>query len=161
MRKEIILLSIVVIGVCFICGCVNQSQSQSRQTVVTPAPALKTHYALNEPATDGTLRITVLGTRDSFERSNTKTFHVSLKLENLKSGTIHMLSGDFQLLDENNNLISPGHQLGYHDSKYDLLPNQREQTELFFYIYPNDKGKTIKYDFIGSSGKNSVVYFDL
>ena len=60
-------------------GHLNTNPSPQK-SVVTPIPTLKTHYALNEPATDGTLRITILDTHESFERPNTKTFGISLKL---------------------------------------------------------------------------------
>ena len=161
MKKNSIFLILIVISFVFLCGCTTQSNSSS--SVVTVAPIQKTQFSINEPATDGNLRITLLGTRESFERSNTKTFTVSLKLENLKSDkTIQMLAGDFQLLDDNNNLISPAHQLNSYSAKYDLRPGQREQIDLDFFIYPDQKGSKIKYDFSGSSGiSGPIVIFNL
>lgn len=172
MKKEIILLFIVVIGVCLICGCVNQSQSSSQKSVVIPTPTLKTHYVLNEPATDGNLRITVVNVggrikQDLLQGTSIKICQPVLKLENLNSGkTVQLLASDFQLLDENNNIISSYITFGGGESKYNLAPNQREQEvlEVYNYDYSSEKAKgrspILKFDFSVSSGKR-IVYFIL
>lgn len=167
MNKQIILLLIVVIGVCLICGCVNQSQTSPQKPVATPTPALKTQFNMNEPATDGNLKITVISsfTYDNpYLKSNTRYFR--LKLENLQSDrTIQLLAGDFKLLDGNNNEYSNG-KFEDGSTKFDIKPNQREQQDIGF-GFPSgtdlSTSNKLKFDFSASGGNSGspIVYFIL
>lgn len=161
MKRTLVFLAFVFIVSVLICGCTEKTPSPA--ATVTPAPTEKTEFSINDPWTDGNLRITILGTREITGRSNTRTFTVSLKLENLgPDKTIHLSAGDFLLLDSDNTVISPAQQPDPRSATYDLGPGQRDETDLDFYLNPDQTGSKIRYDFSWSSGVNgSTVDFNL
>ena len=124
MKRSLVFPALVFIVSVMVCGCTEKTPSPAG--TATPAPTEKTEFSINDPWTDGNLRITILGTREITGRSDTRTVTVSLKLENRGPGkTIHLSAGDFQLLDSDNNLVSPAGPLKSGFAKIDLEPGQR------------------------------------
>jgi len=154
-------------------GYLNTNPSPQK-SVVTPIPTPKMQFNLNEPATDGNLRITVIrsydyaGSSKSFFSPETKwkTKYIILTLENLRSDrVIHILSADFRLLEGNIEYSNGAFRDG--DSiKFDLQPSQREQVELGYAFADGtdlSKFNKLKFDFSGSGGNtgSKIVYFIL
>jgi len=138
-----------------------------QKTIITPIPTPNNQFKVNEPATDGNLRITVINSHDyanPYLKSNTR--YITLKLENLRSdGVIHILAGDFRLLDSNGNEYSNG-KFEDGSTKFDINPNQREQEDIGFGFASGTDLSTfnkLKFDFSGSGGKtgSTIVHFNL
>jgi hypothetical protein len=115
MKKGIFFFLIIVIGFCLICGCTSHSQSP------------KTQFNVNESASDGILRVTVIQSNDtyieippipyfSYEVKQERRMgikNIVLTLENLKSDrVIHISSTDFRLVDATPSEHSYGYFVG-------------------------------------------------
>jgi len=169
MKKEIILLLIVIIGVCLICGCVNQSPSSSQKSVVTPIPTPQNQFVINEPADDGNLRVTYLGATDSGRRTGfkgeEKTYYVRVKLENLRSDKeIQVFPQDFALTTKNGAVFTTIFFYMVPAQSYDLGPGQWGDTYLEYTVPLDAVGSKLKFDFSRPSGVlkgGKIVYFNL
>ncbi|MCJ7742144.1 MAG: hypothetical protein MUO95_05585 [Methanoregula sp.] len=175
MRKEIILLSVIFIGVCLVCGCVTQSKTTSTPRVITPSPGPQTEFSINEPASDGVLRISVIrsssfadslpaGLSSPARRWISKI--IVLNLENLRSDrTIHLETSDFRLINTDNHEYLDGYFYGkLNSTNFDLYPGQREQLSLAYDFKENTDMSTFRkliFDFSCSNGKMGppLVYF--
>jgi hypothetical protein len=169
MKKEILFLLIFVIGICLICGCVNQSHSSTPKSVATPIPTPQNHFNINEPATDGNLRVTVLGTREGGDRvgfnGDKKMYYVKVKLENLRSDKkIQVYPQDFTLFTKNGGDFSTMFFASYYSQSYDVSPNKYGSPELEYTVPLDAVGDKLKFDFSRPSGVlkgGKVVYFVL
>jgi len=169
MKKEIIFLVIIVIGFCFICGC---NQSQPIQTVMRtpappPVPTPQNQFKVNEPATDGNVRVTFLGTQDGSRTGvEDKTYYITMKFENLRSDKeIIVYPQDFTLYTKDMKDGKVNTDIVYFavlSQQYRLPPLTYDTANLEFYIPLGSVGSTVKFDFSRSSGVldgGKVVYF--
>jgi hypothetical protein len=170
MKKIFVFTTISIIVLVLIGGCVSQSSSQKSVVAPTPIPTLKTQFNVNEPATDGNLRITVIDVSDqSYPNFDSKTKWITLKLENLNSGKeIQILGSDFKLIDGKGNEYSNGGFRNQPDrTKFRLNPNQREQVQIGWGFAGSNTNlesfNKLKFDFSGSGGNtgSSIIYFNL
>ena len=167
MKKEIILLFIFVIAASLICGCVTQSQSS--QSVVrtarpTPVPTPQNQFVINEPASDGNLKITLLEFHDGDRiDTNIKRFLITVKLENLRTDKkIQILRGDFRLISSNYKFYPSLHF--YDHDTISLAPGESITALLGDDIPQNVKNLRLQFDFSGPNGTGEggpIVYFNL
>jgi hypothetical protein len=161
MKKVTLLLLIIVIGVCLICGCVNQSQSAG-----TPIPTPNNQFKVNEPATDGNLSITFLGTEEGPHLGlNDKKYFVKVKLENLRSDKeIFIFPQEFELTTKTGGILTTEFFYNLPSQSYEIKPKQWGSPSLEYYLPVNAAGSKLKFDFSRFSGVpkgEKVVYFIL
>jgi len=169
MTKRWIFLSILLIGLILICGCIGNSSVPTTSSPVTGTPsptAIPTpHSQFNvmEPVTDGNLTVTVLSSADG-ERVNSdkKKFFVKVRLENVRKDNIQVMNSDFGLLSSNPGKIRTSF-IG-NSVRYDVGPGQYGEPDLEFTIPQDAKDLQLHLDFSGPSGLDQggrVVYFRL
>lgn len=178
-KNNIFIIGLIVFFIIFVAIFFNpmgylKTNPSPQKTIITPIPTPNNQFKVNEPATDGNLRITVIrsydyaGSSNNLFSPNTKwvTKYIVLKLENLRSDrVIHILSADFRLLEGNIEYSNGAFRDG--DSiKFDLQPSQREQVELGYAFADGTDLSTfnkLKFDFSGSGGNtgSKIVYFNL
>jgi hypothetical protein len=161
MKKGLILLSFILIGLVLLCGC--STQSNVSNSVFPSDSTQKTQFSINEPATVGNLRITVLG--EPSERINEyykmKTITFNLLLQNLRSDrTLYLETYDFELVPPENYFRSQAQSLG-NSWDIELGPGQTEKVELVFIINLNDNISTFMYEPCIKCGVDGpTVYFN-
>jgi hypothetical protein len=169
MKKRIILLLIVVIGVFLVCGCATQSQSSKtfvRTPTPSPVPTQQNQFKMNEPASDGNLRVTYLGTQDG-ERSgvNDKKYYVNVRFENsLYDKEIIVYPEDFTLYTTDGKVYTTMFFYGVYSPQFRIKPRTSETGSLEFYVPLGTVGSKLKFDFSRPSGVlngGKVVYFIL
>ena len=98
MKNHFIVLPVIFLLI--VSGCITPSSISSPTPPPTPPPTMTDTYKINEPATDGNLRVTLLKLREGDRtEGNNKELYIDLKIENLMSEkTIQILKEDFLTL---------------------------------------------------------------
>lgn len=161
MKKPFLLFGALILCILCVAGCLQSSQTTSN---TQPSVTAINRYKINEPVSDGNLKVTVIKTWDGNRISGSKKeFTVQLKIQNLQSDKkIQVRGEDLTLFDLSNH----GYTTTYLGpmGNFDLGPNQSGSPEFVFIIPQNAQGLIFKFDFSGPSGKGSggeVAYFDL
>jgi hypothetical protein len=119
-----------------------------------------TAYSMNQPASDGSLQVTIVKIRDGAMSANSKKFlFVTVALQNLRPDTpVHVAAGDFSLIDIAGTRL-PSYGMGDKIGQ-DIGPLSSESYDLTYEVPKDAADLKIQYSFPGSVGRpGRTVYF--
>jgi hypothetical protein len=137
-----------------------------QKIVITPIPTPNNQFKVNEPATDGNLRVTFLGSSEGRRMGlEEKMYYVKVKFENLRSDKeIQVFPQDFELTTKNGAVFTTIFFYMTPSQSYDLGPGQWGSPSLEYVVPLDAVGSKLKFDFSRPSGVlkgGKVVYFIL
>jgi hypothetical protein len=138
----------------------SQSSGQEFDTLSKTAgtPDISS-LSMNQPATDGMLRVAVVKTRDGAQSANSKKFLlVTVSLQNLRADQpLHVSASDFTLLDGTGHQY-PSYGLGDKIAQ-DIGPLTSESYDLIYEIPWNSEGLNVRYGFPRSADREAKTVF--
>jgi hypothetical protein len=111
------------------------------------------YYTINQPASDGSLKVTVTKTREGSKSVNNKKFLiVTVTLQNLRSDRpLRVAASDFMLIDANGQLY-PSYGIGDKIAQ-DIGPLSIETHDITYEVPENAGGLKMQYTYIQSADR--------